>query len=123
MSKSTTSGSMPLPSAMTATINSGTFGTSAFTSDNKLVMSNGTPTVSTYVCVKRLENWLTTIEEIVTMPRMAPHRYHMEELYFFLKATLEKHDQQHMEVVTDAPSEADLIEYLSSYAASAKEVA
>jgi len=127
MSELTTSGSMPLPPVMTATIDSGTFGTSAFTSDNKLVMSNGSPTVATYVAVNKIENWLTTIEEAVSLPRMAPHRYDLEDIYFFLKATLKKHEEQHIDVVTSAPTEADLIEYLAAYAASAaasaKEVA
>jgi ribonuclease HI len=92
-----------------------TFGPSAFTADNDLVMNYGAPTVAYSLRIKDLEEWLTTLEEI--MPSQTAHRYSLEGLYFALKAAHDKHKKQHEEVVTDAPSSDDLMDYLMAYAA------
>jgi hypothetical protein len=42
----------------------------------------------------------------------------LEQIYFSLKAAYTKHQKQHEEIVTEAPSEEDLMEYLAAYAAS-----
>jgi hypothetical protein len=91
------------------------FGPSAFTADNELVMNYGAPTVAYSFRIKELEEWMTTLEEII--PLQTIHRYSLEGLYFALKAAHAKHKKQHEEVVTDAPSADDLMDYLMAYAA------
>ena len=89
---------------------------SAFTPDNRLVMHYGSPRVSWSFSVDNLENWLTTIEEIVNIVPPA-HRYALENLYFSLKAAHQRHQQEHEEVVTEAPTSDDLMSYLTAYSA------
>jgi aminopeptidase-like protein len=90
--------------------------TSAFTADGTLVMNYGRPHVAWGFAVTDLEDWLTTLEE--TMPAMpACHRYILEKLYFSLKAAHNRHKREHDDVISDAPSEDDLMSYLTSYSA------
>ena len=103
------------PMATTASISQGAFDTSAFTKDNHLVMVNSRPCVAWSFCISDLENWLTTLEEVI--PQHPAHRFLLEGLYFSLKAAHVKHQKQHEEVVTDAPTADDLMDYLAAYAA------
>lgn len=90
--------------------------TSAFTPDGHIVMNYGAPVVVWSFTIKDLESWLTTIEEIVgTIP--PAHRLSIEKLYFSLKAAHSRHRQEHEEIVTDAPTSDDLMQYLASYSA------
>lgn len=91
---------------------------SAFTSHGELAMNFGNPIVAWTFPVKDLENWLTTLEEMMLKEQNVANRWTLERLYFSLKAAHKKHCDQHDEIVTDAPSEDDLIAYLTSYAAS-----
>ena len=89
---------------------------SAFTADNKLVMNYGSPYVSWGFSVDKLEDCLTTIEEIVNIVPPA-HRYALENLYFSLKAAHMCHQKEHEQVVTEAPTSDDLMSYLTAYSA------
>jgi hypothetical protein len=90
--------------------------TSAFTPDGKLVMNYGSPHVAWGFQVKELEEWLTTLEEL--MPTLDRHNCRsIEKLYFSLKTAHKYHEREHEQVVTNAPSETDLMSYLTSYAA------
>jgi hypothetical protein len=91
------------------------FGTTAFTKHNHIVMNGGSPCVAWSFQVRELEDWLTTLEEI--MPQHPAHRSILEGLYFSLKAAHVKHEEQHDEIVTEAPSADDLMQYLAAYAA------
>jgi hypothetical protein len=102
-----------MPSAIKTEYN-GTI--SAFTSDNKLVMNYGSPCVSWGFRVDKLEEWLTTIEEIGNV--VAPvHRHALDSLYCSLKAAHMRHQKEHEEVVTEAPTADDLMSYLTAYSA------
>jgi hypothetical protein len=103
---------------MASTILKDSFGTTALTEDNELVMNGGHPCVFWSFRTRDLENWLTTLEEVITMEANIAHRYFLEGIYFSLKAAHNKHQKQHEEIVTEAPSEEDLMEYLAAYAAS-----
>jgi hypothetical protein len=104
-----------LTDTLMATIHQNAFGPSAFTKYNDIVMNNGAPCVGWSFRIKDLEDWLTTLEEII--PEQTAHRSILEGLYFSLKAAHVKHKQQHDEIVTEAPGADDLMEYLASYAA------
>jgi hypothetical protein len=100
-----------------ATIYRDTLGTSAFTKDDALVMTLNAPTVAWSFRIKDLEEWLTTLEETMLREENMVNRLVMERLYFSLKGAHAKHKQQHNEIQTEAPSEADLMAYLEAYAA------
>lgn len=90
------------------------YGPSAFTKHNDIVMNNSQPCVGWSFRIKQLEEWLTTLEEII--PEHTAHRSSLEGIYCSLKAAHNKHQQQHDEIVTEAPSAEDLMEYLTAYA-------
>ena len=89
---------------------------SAFTPDNKLVMNYGSPYVNWGFSVDKLEEWLTTLEEIVNIVPPA-HRCALLSLYGSLEAAHMRHRKEHEEVVTAAPTSDDLMSYLTAYAA------
>jgi hypothetical protein len=100
------------PMAITVT----TSGVTAFAGE-RLAMNDGNPTIEHFSPVKDLEDWTTTLEEVIAMPSCKAHRWHLESMYFAFKAVLKKHEEQHLEVVTEAPTAEDLQAYLSAYAA------
>ena len=92
-----------------------TIGVSAF-HDRTLVMSCSLPMTMHYVVVKELQEWLTTLEELIPQAPTA-HRYYLEQLFFSLKTAYNAHLREHEAVVTEAPTAEDLQEYLVAYAA------
>jgi hypothetical protein len=102
---------------MTAIIDRDNYGPSAFIRSNsgtQIVMSGSAPCVEWSFRIKELENWLTTLEEAMTV--MEPHhRRGLERLYFTLKAAYGKHRAQHDEIVSEAPNADDLMAYLVAY--------
>ena len=101
---------------MTSTIKTEAGTVTAFTPENHLVMNYGRPCVAWSFGVEKLEDWLTTMEEIIgTVP--PAHRHSLETLYFSLKAAHKRHLLEHNEVVSEAPTSDDLMAYLAAYAA------
>ena len=98
-----------------ATIYKDQFGITAFNNENKLVMLASRPMVSWGFSLERLEESLTTLEEIMNIVPPC-HRYTLETLYFSLKAAHQKLQLEHNEM-TEEPTAADFQEYLSAYAA------
>ena len=98
-----------------ATIYKDQFGITAFNNENKLVMLASRPMVSWGFSLERLEESLTTLEEIMNIVPPC-HRYSLETLYFSLKAAHQKLQLEHNEM-TEEPTAADFQEYLSAYAA------
>ena len=98
-----------------ATVYKTEFGITAFNSEDKLVMLDSRPMVNWGFSSQRLEESLTTLEEIMDI---APpcHRYSLETLYFSLKAAHQKLQLEHNEM-TEEPTATDFQEYLSAYAA------
>ena len=105
---------------MTAIIDQGSYGPSAFIRteyNTQIVMSGSAPCVEWSFRIKDLENWLTTLEEAMVNENNYGQRRGLEDIYFSLKAAHVKHEKQHQEVVTNAPTADDLAEYLAAYAA------
>jgi hypothetical protein len=93
-------------------------GTISATSDsNELVMVCSIPMVQGYFGINDLQRWTTTLEEVMNQRRNVQHKYDLEGMYFALKHVLAKHQEQHAEVVSSAPTADDLQAYLASYAA------
>jgi hypothetical protein len=103
---------------MTSTILSDSWGVSAFTADQKLVMNGSQPCVFWSFRARDLENWLTTIEEVMASPSNEQHHSSLVALISSLRAAHKKHLVQHSDVVTNAPSAEDLTSYLMAYSAS-----
>lgn len=89
---------------------------SAFTSEGTLSMNFGSPMVAWSFAIKDLEDWLTTLEETMLKEENVSNRWVLERLYFTLKAAHSRHQREHHEIITDAPSEDDLMSYLAAYA-------
>ena len=105
---------------MTTIIDQQAYGTSAFVQHDhgmKIVMNAGAPCVEWSFRVKELQQWLTTLEEVMIKEENVGNRRDLEGIYFSLKAAHSRHLQEHEEVVTDAPTADDLQAYLADYAA------
>ena len=98
-----------------ATVYKTEFGITAFNSEDKLVMLDSRPMVNWGFSSQRLEESLTTFEEIMDIVPPC-HRYYLEALYFSLKAAYQKLQLEHNEM-TEEPTAADFQEYLAAYAA------
>ena len=95
-------------------------GTAAFIEEQpscKAVMLQGEPHIEWGFKVNRLEQWLTTIEEVLNAFPVTVHRRGLEDLYFCLKAAQKQHIKEHEQIVSEAPTEEDLMAYLSAYSA------
>jgi hypothetical protein len=113
-------GQVIFTTTMTAIIDQGTYGPSAFIRteyNTQIVMSGSAPCVEWSFRIKELENWLTTLEEAMTNEGCYGQRRGLEDIYFSLKAAHKKHQAQHEAIVTDAPTADDLQAYLMAYAA------
>jgi hypothetical protein len=105
---------------MTSIIQQHSYGTSAFLQNDhgmKIVMNGGSPCVEWSFRIKELQQWLTTLEEVMTKEENYGNRRDLESIYFSLKAAHTRHLQEHEDVVTDAPTADDLQAYLAAYAA------
>ena len=98
-----------------ATVYKTEFGITAFNSEDKLVMLDSRPMVNWGFSSQRLEESLTTLEEIMDIVPPC-HRYSLEALYFSLKAAHQKLQLEHNEM-TEEPTATDFQEYLVAYAA------
>lgn len=78
------------------------------------VMVNGTPVVEAMLDVRELERWVTTLEEV--LPNVPISHYGTLTLLLIrLQVVLDEHKQQHEEIVSSAPTEEDMMEYLNAY--------
>lgn len=93
-------------------------GISAFTKNGHVVMSCNRPMVAWSLPVRKLEEWITTLEVVSEGGALGPHKSTVEELLCHLHAAHGKHREQHAEVVTGAPTGDDQLAYLAAYAAS-----
>jgi hypothetical protein len=90
---------------------------SARSNNDEVVMACSIPMVQSYFNVADLQRWTTTLEEVMNQRRNAQHKYDLEGMYFALKHVLAKHQEQHEEVISAAPTADDLQAYLAFYSA------
>jgi hypothetical protein len=98
-----------------ATVYKTEFGITAFNGEDKLVMLDSRPMVNWGFSLEKLEDSLTTLEEVMSIVPPC-HRYSLETLYFSLKAAHQKLQYEHTEM-TEEPTATDFQEYLAAYAA------
>ena len=79
-------------------------------------MVHNTPVVDAMLQVTEMQQWVTTLEEI--LPEVPVCHYGTLSLMIVrLQVYLDRHQAQHEAIVTDAPTEDDLQAYLMAYAA------
>ena len=88
---------------------------SARADNDEVVMACSIPMVQGYFGVADLQRWVTTLEETMSNKHNFAHQFDFEGMYFTFKHMLDKHQEQHEEVISAAPSADDLQAYLSSY--------
>ena len=98
-----------------ATIYKNQFGVTAFNSEDKLVMLNNSPMVNWGFSLEKLEESLTTLEEIMDVIPSC-HRFSLMKLQVSLQNAHQKLQLEHNEM-TEEPTVDDLQEYLAAYAA------
>lgn len=79
----------------------------------ELIMNGGSPTVEWSFRIDQLRDYIQTIES--QMARDDQARMALEAVYCCLLAAHMKHEKQHAQAITEAPSAEDLQEYLASY--------
>ena len=98
-----------------ATIYKDKFGITAFNGEDKLVMLNNSPMVNWGFSLEKLEESLTTLEEIMDIIPSC-HRFSLMKLQVSLQNAHQKLQLEHNEM-TEEPTAADFQEYLAAYAA------
>jgi hypothetical protein len=98
-----------------ATIYKNKFGVTAFNGEDKLVMLNNSPMVNWGFSLEKLEESLTTLEEIMDVIPVC-HRFSLMKLQVSLQNAHQKLQLEHTEM-TEEPTAADFQEYLAAYAA------
>lgn len=88
---------------------------SARADNSEVVMACSIPMVQSYFNVADLQRWTTTLEEIMSNKHSLGHQLDLEGMYRAFKHMLDKHQAQHEEVISSAPTADDLQAYLASY--------
>ena len=88
---------------------------SARAHNDEVVMACSIPMVQSYFSVADLQRWITTLEETMSNKHNFAHQFDFERMYFAFKHMLNKHQKQHEEVISSAPTADDLQAYLTSY--------
>lgn len=77
-------------------------------------MCHGTPVVDATFDVADLQRWTTTLEEVLPSVDIC-HYGALSAMLARLQVVLDNHDKQHQEIISEAPTPEDMMEYLSSY--------
>jgi hypothetical protein len=77
-------------------------------------MVHGKPVVDAVLDVADVEQWVTTLEEV--LPNVPIGHYGTLSLMIIrLQVILDRHQQEHETIITEAPTPEDMVEYLSAY--------
>jgi hypothetical protein len=93
---------------------------SAFTSDDRLVMSFGSPIASVPITVKELQDFVCTLEQAIDDEPNARQRIALGSIKHIFQASLKQAQKDHEQIVEETPTGADLEEYMLSYARAVK---
>ena len=94
---------------------------SAFTSDNRLVMSFGSPIASVPITVKELQDFVCVLEQAIDDEPNCKQRIALGSIKHIFQASLKQAQKDHERIIEEAPTGADLEEYMLSYASAIKE--
>jgi aminopeptidase-like protein len=89
---------------------------SAFTADNRLVMSFGSPMVNVPVSIKELQEFICSLEQAIDDEPSIGQRFAFLSMKSIFEAALKQAQRDYDEMVSEAPTGADLEEYMLAYA-------
>ena len=89
--------------------------------DDRIVMSLGSPVIEAFLTIAELQKHLQTLEQAIADEPSYGQRIGLQSIHDMLSYTLQKHQEQHAQFIEEAPTGADLEEYLLSYASAIKE--
>jgi len=95
-------------------------GISAFRGNN-LMMSLGSPMVNVSVSLQELQEFICTLEKASDEEPNVVQQMALNSIRYVFEAALKHHKQDHEALVAEAPTGADLEEYLLAYARAVKE--
>lgn len=93
---------------------------SAFTADNRLVMSLGSPIANVPITITELQSFVCTLEQAIDDEPNAAQRIALGSIKMIFQASLKQAQKDYEEIVEQAPTSADLEEYMLSYARAVK---
>jgi len=94
---------------------------SAFTADNRLVMSFGSPIANVPITVAELQSFVCTLEQAIDDEPNVKQRIALGSIKHIFQASLKQAQKDYEKIVEEAPTGADLEEYMLSYARAIKE--
>jgi hypothetical protein len=95
-------------------------GISAFHGNN-LVMSLGSPMVNVNISLQELQEFICTLEKAADEEPNVVQQIALNSIRHVFQAALHYHKKDHEALVKEAPTGADLEEYLLAYARAVKE--
>lgn len=95
-------------------------GISAFHGNN-LVMSLGSPMVNVNISLQELQEFICTLEKASDEEPNVVQQMALDAIRHVFEAALQHHKKDHEALVEEAPTGADLEEYLFAYARAVKE--
>ena len=95
-------------------------GISAFNAHGEMVMSLGKPVVQTYLTLEELQEFICTLEKAVEDEPSFAQRMGLQRILCNFLASVAMIKENHEQFLQDAPSGADLEEYLTSYCKAVK---
>ena len=93
---------------------------SAFTADDRLVMSMGSPIANVPITIAELQSFVCTLEQAIDDEPNAGQRFALASIKHIFQASLNQVQKDYEEMVEKAPAGADLEEYMLSYARAVK---
>lgn len=89
--------------------------------DDRIVMSLGSPVIEAFLTIAELQKHLQTLEQAIDDEPNSGQRFGLQAIHDMLSYALKKHQEQHAQFIEEAPTGADLEEYLLSYASAIQE--
>ena len=94
---------------------------SVFTADNRLVMSLGSPIANVPITIAELQNFVCTLEQAIDDEPNIKQCLALGSIKHIFQASLKQAQKDHEQIVKEAPTGADLEEYMLSYSRAIKE--
>lgn len=95
-------------------------GISAFNGKGQMVMSLGKPLVQRHFTMDELQEFICTLEKAIEEEPNFTQRFGLQRILSCFVVSLDMLHENHEEFLQDAPSGADLEEYLTSYCKAVK---
>lgn len=93
---------------------------SAFTADDRLVMSFGSPVANVPFTIEELQNFVCTLEQAIDDEPNFRQRMALNTIKIIFQSSLKIAQRDYEEIIEKAPVGADLEEYMLSYARAVK---